>query len=192
MALRILLVDDEAERAQLVTETLGAAGHTVLVGRSTSTPLIDQVRAADPDVVIVAMELPDRDALEQMRTIGQDDPKPIVMFVGRSDRETMLEAIKAGVAAYVIDGIDPHRVRDIVDVAVAQFREFQALRSQLTEARASLADRKLIERAKGILMSRRQCSEEEAYGELRKMAMSRGQKLAEIAENIIAVAALLA
>jgi response regulator NasT len=126
-----------------------------------------------------------------MATITRDQPKPIVMFADASDATMIGRAVKAGVSAYVVDGIDPQRVKPVVDVAIAQFREFQALRDELAQTKSSLAGRKLIERAKGLLMTERGMSEDEAYRALRKLAMDRGQRLTIVAENLLAVAQLL-
>jgi response regulator NasT len=126
-----------------------------------------------------------------MQRIHEEQPRPILMFVDESDSESIQAAVRAGVSAYVVDGLKSRSVRPIVEVAIARFREFQALRSELVAARASLADRKLIERAKGILMSRHRMSEDEAYHRLRRAAMERSMKLAEVARHVVELAELL-
>jgi response regulator NasT len=123
--------------------------------------------------------------------VTRDDPRPIVMFTQDQDRTMIREALKAGVTAYVVDGLSAERIRPIMDVAVARFEQSQALHQELQEARATLAERKVIERAKGILMQQRGCSEDEAYRLLRKAAMDGNKRLAEVAEQLIAMIKLL-
>jgi response regulator NasT len=123
--------------------------------------------------------------------VTRDDPRPIVMFTQDREGAMIREALKAGVSAYVVDGLSVERIRPIMDVAVARFEQSQALRQELEEARASLTERKVIERAKGILMKQRACSEEEAYRLLRKAAMDGNKRLAEVAEQLIAMSRLL-
>jgi response regulator NasT len=141
--------------------------------------------------VIVDMQSPDRDVLEDMQRLNRDQPRPIVMFVDESDNESIHAAVEAGVSAYVVNGLQAGRVRPIIEVAIARFQAFQALRGELEAARTSLAERKLIERAKGILMSRRNVDEEQAYRLLRKTAMDRKTKLVEVARQVIEMAELL-
>ena len=190
MALRVLLVDQEPDRASTLERVLRDAGYDLLGKVAPNTELLDQVRRLGPDVIIVDMALPDRDTLEYMATLTRDQPKPIVMFVDQSDETMIGRAVKAGVSAYVVDGVDPQRVKPIVDVAIAQFREFQALRDELAQTKSNLAGRKLIDRAKGLLMAERDLSEEDAYRALRKLAMDRGMRLSDVAEEILAVAKL--
>ncbi len=190
MALRVLLVDQEPDRASTLERVLRDAGYALLGKVAPNTELLDQVRRLGPDVIIVDMALPDRDTLEYMATLTRDQPKPIVMFVDQSDETMIGRAVKAGVSAYVVDGLDPQRVKPIVDVAIAQFREFQALRDELAQTKSNLAGRKLIDRAKGLLMAERDLSEEDAYRALRKLAMDRGMRLSDVAEEILAVAKL--
>jgi two-component system, response regulator / RNA-binding antiterminator len=123
--------------------------------------------------------------------LNRDNPHPVVMFAAEGDTDAIERAVRAGVSAYVVDGLNPARVKTILDVAVARFREYQALRRELQETRTQLADRKQIDRAKGLLMKHRDMDEEQAYRAMRKMAMDRGQRLAEVANNIIAVLEML-
>ena len=123
--------------------------------------------------------------------ITRDDPRPIVMFTQDQDRTLMRAALEAGVSAYVVDGLSVERVRPIVEVALARFEQWQALRRELDQAQANLAERKVIERAKGIVMKQRGCTEDEAYAMLRKLAMSRNQRLAQVAESVVTMAELL-
>src|SRR4029453_13823934 len=150
-----------------------------------------KVNQAQPDVVIVDMECPDRDVLEHMSQITRNQPRPIVMFVDRSDSESIQAAVQAGVSAYVVGGLHADRVKPVVEVAIARFHEFQTLRRELESARSSLVDRKVIERAKGILMKHRGMAEEDAFRALRKMAMDRKIRLAAVAREVVAAAELL-
>ena len=191
MSLSVLLVDDDPERAAIVEPALRKAGYEVVTVVDPATEMLAQVRARRPDVIIIDRDSPDRDTLEHVRMITRDDPRPIVMFTQDKDRTLMREALEAGVSAYVVDGLSVERVRPIVEVALVRFEQWQALRRELDRAQTNLAERKLIERAKGIVMKQRGCTEDEAYAMLRKLAMSRQQRLAQVAESVIAMADLL-
>jgi response regulator NasT len=189
--LRIVLVDDKPERSDELARALVDEGYEVAGRLGGRDDLRARIADLAPDVVIVDMQSPDRDVLEDMQRIHEEQPRPILMFVDESDSESIQAAVRAGVSAYVVDGLKSRSVRPIVEVAIARFREFQALRSELEAARASLADRKLIERAKGILMSRHRLSEDDAYHRLRRVAMERNMKLAEVARHVVELAELL-
>jgi response regulator NasT len=189
--LRIALVDEKPERSDDLQRALLEAGYDVVARLSGRDDLRACIAATEPDVIIVDLQSPDRDMLEDMQRIHAEQPRPILMFVDESDSESIQAAVRAGVSAYVVDGLKSRRVRPIVEVAIARFVEFQALRSELDAARSSLADRKLIERAKGILMDRHHVSEDEAYHRLRRTAMDRNLKLAEVARQVVEMAELL-
>jgi len=161
------------------------------LSRRWTRPSIAQVRAVKPDVIVIDRDSPDRDTLEHVCMITRDEPRPIVMFTQDHNQALMREALQAGVSAYVVDGLAAERVQGIVNVAVARFEQWQGLRDELNQAQASLAERKVIDRAKGILMKQRRCSEDEAYRLLRKTAMDRNERLVQVAHNIIAMASLL-
>jgi response regulator NasT len=187
----VLLVDDDPARAAIVEPALRAAGYELVTVVGTATEMLAQVRARRPDVIIIDRDSPDRDTLEHVCMITRDDPRPIVMFTQDKDRTLMREALEAGVSAYVVDGLSVERVRPIVEVAMARFEQWQALRRELDQAQTNLAERKVIERAKGIVMKQRRCTEDEAYVLLRKLAMDRNQRLAHVAESVITMAELL-
>lgn len=189
--LRVILVDESRGRAAILEQALQDAGHQVVARLNSHSDLLARVQELRPDVILIDLQSPDRDTLEHLRSIGRDQPKPIVMFAERSDAATTQEAIRAGVSAYLVDEVNPRRLKSIMEVAIARFREFQALRRELDETRSKLAERKVIEKAKGLLMSHRGMSEEQAYQALRKMAMDRNQRLAEVAQNVITVMELL-
>lgn len=191
-ALRVMLVDADPGRMAILEQAMGDAGYRVVARLSAYQRLNEQVTAHQPDVIIIDMDSPGRDMLEHMRSISEERPKPIVMFAEQGDAGTIEKAIKAGVSAYVVDGLTGARIKNIVDVAIARFREYQALRKELEDTRTRLSERKLIDRAKGILMQRRGMDEDDAYRALRKMAMDRNIRLAEAAQSVISVAELLA
>lgn len=185
--LRVMLVDDLPARAALLEQALRDQQFEVVARLATAAGLADEVASLEPDVIIIDIDSPDRDTLEHMASLHRDNPRPVVMFAGEGETATIERAVRAGVSAYIVDGLNPGRVRTIVDVAIARFREYQALRRELEEMRTQLADRKQIDRAKALLMRHRKMSEEAAYKAMRKMAMDRGQRLPEVAANIIAV-----
>jgi len=191
MSLRVILVDDERERAALVRESLISSGFEVVAVLGTGAGLARRVADLAADVIIADIDSPDRDTLEDMRRVAFDHGRPVVMFAQDGNPATIRAAVEAGVSAYVVDGLTPDRVKPVVDVAIARFRQFQDLRSQLDKARTTLAERKLVERAKGILMKRRDCDEETAYRLMRGMAMDQKLRLADIASRIIDAAQLL-
>ncbi|MFI9652637.1 ANTAR domain-containing protein [Guyparkeria halopsychrophila] len=185
--MRVMLIDQDRGRAAIVEQSLQDAGHEVVARLASVERLSQEVEAHQPDVVIIDIESPDRDALENMSVVSRDNPRPIVLFSEEDSEESIAKAIKAGVSAYIYDGMRVDRVRPIVDVAVARFREFQALRNELDETRTQLEDRKVVEKAKGLLMKHRGFDETQAYHAMRKMAMNRNQQLVETARNVIAV-----
>lgn len=191
VALNIMIVDDTPRRAALLEQGLLDAGHHVIVRLRQPYDLLREVRKHQPDVIIIEVESPDRDTLEHICVVSRDDPKPVVIFAEKSDEHTIREALRAGVSAYVVDGVDRARVQFIVQVAVARFREYQAMREELEQAKTTIADNKTIDRAKGIVMRQRQCSEQQAYALLRKLAMDQNKRIAEIARNVLSAAQVL-
>jgi len=188
----VMLVDDTPARAAMLEQALTDCGFEVVCRMASAQGLMKQVAEHQPDVVIVDIESPDRDMLEHMTVLNQHLPKPVIMFAEQGDSNTIDRAIRAGVSAYVVDGLNPDRVRSIVDVAVARFREFQALRNELQQTRTRLADRQVIDKAKALLIQHRQMDEDEAYHAMRKLAMDRSQKLVDVANDIVSVLGLLA
>jgi two-component system, response regulator / RNA-binding antiterminator len=191
MSLRVLLVDDERERAMLVKTALEAEGFTVAAVLAAGAFLPERLAVLEADVIIVDIDSPDRDVLEDMRIVAHHHQRPVVMFAQDGSLATIRAAVEAGVSAYVVDGLKAGRVRPVVDVAIAHFRRFQQVKGELDKTKAMLAERKRIDRAKGILMRSRGCDEDQAYRSMRKMAMDGKCKLADIAAKIIAAAELL-
>ena len=188
---KILLVDDNAARAEAVQTALAQEGFARPILLPDTEDLPARVAEIGPDVIIIDVESPSRDVLESMREITRERPRPVVMFVDKSDEAATKEAIEAGVSAYIIAGLDPQRVKPILDVAIARFRTYMGMREELERTRSSLKERKLIEKAKGILMRERGLDEDAAFRTLRKLAMDKGKRLGEIAEQVIAVSEIL-
>ncbi len=191
MSLRVLVVDGDARRAPDVVDALMKAGYQVTAVLETGMNLYAKVREIRPDVILIDMDSPDRDMLEHLRAINHHDPHPIVMFCQDDADATITAAVKAGVSAYVVDGLQAHRIKPILQTAVARFQTFQTLREELSKAQTTLTERKTLERAKGILMKQRGFSEDEAYHALRKLAMNRNKRLVDVAEGVIEAAELL-
>lgn len=189
--LRIMLVDRLPERTNTVEQALSAAGHQVVARVMAGGDLAADVAAVSPDVIIVDIDSPDRDTLEHMRTISRERPRPVVMFTNDDNASTIRSAVRAGVSAYVVDGLHASRVLPVLEVAIARFEEFQAMREELEQTKSTLAERKLVEKAKGILMRQTRMDEEAAYKAMRKMAMDRNIKLVDLARTLIAAAELL-
>jgi two-component system, response regulator / RNA-binding antiterminator len=190
-AMRVLVVDESPERADSLREGLRRAGYEVSASLSSAGSLLAAIEQLEPDVIVIDTESPSRDVLEHLVVMTQHTPRPVVMFSNDSAPETIREAVRAGVSAYVVDGMEPDRIRAIIDVALAQFEDFQRLREELAEANLKLAERKLVERAKGLLMKSRSLDEEAAYALLRKFAMDRKLRLGEVAQQLIDAADLL-
>jgi response regulator NasT len=145
----------------------------------------------DPDVIFIDLENPNRDVLEQMFQVSRSVHRPIAMFVDRSDTESTEAAIEAGVSAYVVDGLRKERVKPILDMTISRFRAFNRLREELDRTKQALQERKVIDKAKGILMKNRGISEEEAYALLRSTAMNENRRLADVAHSLVTAAKLL-
>jgi len=186
-----MLVDDNTLRRGQVEQALGVHGHEIAVRLDTSANLHDAVKRYTPDLILIDVDAPSRDTLESLSRITSDYPRPIVMFADEGDGDTIRRAVRAGVSAYVVDGLAVQRLRPIIEVAIARFHEYQALRRELDETRTRLADRKDVDRAKGLLMERRKLNETQAYELLRRMAMDRGMKLGDASRALIAAADLL-
>ncbi|MCD5993601.1 ANTAR domain-containing protein [Pseudomonas sp. CDFA 602] len=186
--LRILLINDTPKKVGRLKSALVEAGFEVIDESGLIIDLPARVDAVRPDVILIDTESPGRDVMEQVVLVSRDQPRPIVMFTDEHDQEVMRQAIKSGVSAYIVEGIQAQRLQPILDVAMARFESDQALRAQFDQ---QLAERKRIELAKGLLMKMKDCNEEEAYTLMRRQAMSRQQKLIQVAEQIIAMSELL-
>ena len=183
--LRIMVIDEDADRGRVVADALRAAGYVIVGHAGADDDLLPCVKQAEPDIILVTVDAPSRDTLEQLGIVHRENPRPMVMFSRADDGRIVADAIRAGVSAYITEGLTTARVRPIIEVAIAQFRHIQALRRELDETRTTLADRKLVDRAKGVLMAGQGLSEPQAYRMLQKLAMDRKLKLADAARNII-------
>ncbi|MGE5384672.1 MAG: ANTAR domain-containing response regulator [Betaproteobacteria bacterium] len=189
--LRILVIDELQQRAADICRGLILAGHQVAAVLPSAVDLPAQVADIRPDVILIETDAPSRDTLEHLAAMERDAPRPVVVFAREGDNDIIRRAVAAGVTAYVVDGLEPNRLKPIIDVALARFEAHQSLRQELAEAKGRLSDRKRIDRAKGILMKSRGLDEDAAYAALRTLAMNRGKPLGQVAQDVIDMAGLL-
>jgi response regulator NasT len=189
--LKILIVDANPVRAAIIDEGLREAGFTGLVRIGATQGLIAAIEMHDPDVVVIDLEDPSRDALADMFLVSRHVKRPITMFVDQSDAASIEAAVEAGVSAYIVDGLKKERMQPILQACISRFNAFRKLREELDEARSQLEERKLVDRAKGIVMRMKGLPEEEAYALLRRTAMNEKRKLVDIARSIITAAEVL-
>ncbi len=183
--LNILVIDEDPGRATLLEEALLEAGYTHVMLIHSTLNLEERIQALAPDMVIVDLQRPDRETLEGVFTVTQTVRKPTALFVDESDEDMIGRAVEAGVGAYVVDGLKRERVKAVVDLAVSRFESFNRLLDERDAARNALAERKTIDRAKGLLMRHKGLEEDEAYSLLRSTAMKQSRKIAEIADSVI-------
>jgi len=186
--LRVMLVDDDPCRSNVVEQTLLADGHRVIAKFGTASDLSAAVFSCKPQIVFIGVDAPAPNTLESLDQLKRDNPRPVVLFAERSDADTIRRAVQAGVSAYVVDGLQPNRINAVIEVALARFEMHQSLQKDLEQARSRLADQRDIQRAKGIIMKRRQLDENEAFVVLRKMAMDRKQRLGDFARVVLSAA----
>ncbi|RLJ68218.1 ANTAR domain-containing response regulator [Sulfurisoma sediminicola] len=189
--LRVLVIDELEARAGEICAGLALAGHQVAALLPTAADLTRRVEEIGPDVILIQTDAPSRDTLEHLAVINAAAPRPVVMFAKNRDGRVMRKAFKAGVSAYVVDGLTPGRLAPVIDVAIARFEEHQELRRERDVATQALAERKTIDRAKGVLMKARGMDEQAAYAALRKLAMDRGQTLGRAAADVVEMAKVL-
>ncbi len=183
--LNILVIDEDPGRAAVLEEALVSSGYSHVVTIQSTTNLRTRVAALCPDMIIIDLQNPDRKKLDDLFEVTRQVQKPIAMFVDQSDGDTTRRAMEAGVSAYVVDGLKGERVHAVVDVAINRFEAFQKLVNERDTARTELNDRKLIDRAKGLLMEHRNINEDEAYKLLRTAAMRQSRKISTVADSII-------
>lgn len=189
--LTILVIDENTIRASIIEEGLREAGHLHVTVIHEVQGIARSIESLAPDVIIIDLENPNRDMLEHLFQLTRSVSRPIAMFVDRADTESIAAAVDAGVSAYIVDGLKKERVKPILDMAVIRFRAFDRLQRELHDAKTALSERKVIERAKGILMKMRGLSEEEAFALLRQSAMNEKKKMVEIAQSVVTAASLL-
>lgn len=190
--IRILIIDENRIRASVIEAGLREAGYDDLTIVHDVSGIARKIETIDPDVIVIDLENPNRDMLENMFQLSRAVQRPIAMFVDRSDQASIEAAVEAGVSAYVVDGLKQERVKPILEMAISRFNAFSRMARELEDARSELESRKLIERAKGILITTRGLSEADAYALLRKTAMNQNRKISEIAQSLITAAGLLA
>ncbi len=189
--LRVMIVDDSEERSLYLRLMLEQVGYTVVAEVFEPRMIYEAVKTHAPDVIIIDTESPSRDTLEHVALLSERDPRPIVMFSSDRGSTAIREAVQAGVSAYIVDGLAAERVKPIIEVAIARFESYQAVKTELAEVKTRLSDRKLIDRAKGVLMKARGLDENAAYAALRRLAMERSLSMGEVSRQLLAVSDLL-
>ncbi|PAP96626.1 ANTAR domain-containing response regulator [Mesorhizobium wenxiniae] len=190
-SLTVLVIDENHIRASIIEAGLREAGHEQVTVVHDVAGIARRIAEIEPDVIVIDLENPNRDMLENMFQLSRVVKRPIAMFVDRSDQASIEAAVAAGVSAYVVDGLRQERVKPILEMAISRFNAFSRMARELEEARSELEDRKVIDRAKGILMRSRGVSEDAAYTLLRKTAMNQNRKISEIAQSLVTAAGLL-
>lgn len=190
-SLTILLIEESAVRAAILEDGMRQAGYTHVIRIDDMVNLPNKICAVDPDVVVIGLENASRDTLEQMFQVSRSVRRPIAMFVDNDDTAMIQAAVDAGVSAYVVNCLSKERVRPIIDVTISRFHAFRRLQEELAQAKEALEARKVIERAKGILMQQQNLSEDEAYRMMRRTAMSQKRKLFDIAQSVVTAAQVL-
>lgn len=189
--LNVLVIDENRIRAAIIEEGLRDAGYDQVTVMGVMHGLARRIADLNPDVIVIDLENPNRDMLESMFQLSRAVQRPIAMFVDKSDEASIEAAVEAGVSAYIVDGLKQERVRPILKMAISRFNAFSRLNRELEETRGELENRKVIDRAKGLLMRSRGLSEDEAYALLRRTAMNQNRKIAEIAQSLVTAAGLL-
>jgi response regulator NasT len=189
--LAIIVVEPDRERALRIVDGLRASSDHEITVISEATGLARRIAELNPDIVLIDVADPSRDVLEDLALVSGPMERPVAMFVDRSDEQMTRAAIEAGVSAYVVDGLQPDRIKPILDAAIARFHMFQKMRAELAATKAALEERKIIDRAKAILMKARGIDEEAAYALLRKTAMDQNRRMADIAQQLVMAAGLL-
>ena len=188
---RVLVIDDDAARASMIEEGLREAGHGSVDVITDMRELLRRIVSIDPEVIVIDLGNPNRDVLDQMFQVSRAVARPVAMFVDQSDRASIEAAIDAGVSAYVVNGLKRERVKSVLDTAISRFNLINRLHQELDRTKRALEDRKVIDKAKGILMKTRDLTEEDAYALLRSTAMKESRRVAEVAQGLITAAKLL-
>ncbi|MDN3276852.1 ANTAR domain-containing protein [Frankia sp. RB7] len=188
---KIVIVDESPIRAAILEEGLREAGFTQIVHISEMQSLLARIYAVDPDIILIDLENPSRDVLEAMFQVSRAVRRPIAMFVDQSDSSSIQASVEAGVSAYIVDGLKKERIKPILDLCVSRFNAFAKLQEELERTKSQLEDRKVIEKAKGILMRVKSLNEDEAYVLMRSTAMREKKKIGEIAQSIITASEML-
>src|SRR5437660_8267205 len=190
-SLKIVIVDESPIRAAILEEGLRESGHVQVVRLEDTQHLLARIYAIDPDVILIDLENPSRDVLEQMFQVSRAVRRPVAMFVDQSDAASIEAAVDAGVSAYIVGGLRKERVQNILDLCISRFNAFARLQDELERTKSALDERKAIDRAKGILMKAKNLTEQDAYSLLRRTAMNENKKIADVAQSVITAAELL-
>ena len=188
LSVKIAIVDESPVRSAILEEGLREAGFTEVIRIAEMTNLLARIYQIDPDVILIDLENPSRDVLEQMFQVSRIVKRPIAMFVDQSDTASIQASVDAGVASYIVDGLKKERIKYILDTCISRFNAFAKLQDELDRTKNALEERKVIDRAKGIVMTAKKLTEEEAYALLRSTAMKENKKIAEIAQSVITAA----
>src|SRR5438552_819284 len=190
-SLKIVIVDKNPIRAAILEDGLREAGHVHVVRVDETSHLLARIYAVDPDVILIDLENPSRDVLEQMFQVSRAVRRPVAMFVDQSDAASIQASVDAGVSAYIVDGLRKERIKPILDLCISRFNAFSKLQAELDRTKSALEERKEIDRAKGILMKVKGLTEDEAYVLMRSTAMREKKKIGEIAQSILTASELL-
>lgn len=188
---RILVVEPDPDKVQSIIDALTEGGWLNVRALAQVSSLQRIIKEFAPDIVLIDMANPDRDTLEHVIMVTDTQSRAVALFVDQTDEELTQAALGAGVSAYVVDGLQMHRIKPVLDTAIARFQMMRKMRSELDAAKQALEDRKTIDRAKGILMRQRGMSEDEAYTLLRQTAMGQGRKIIDVAQALVTAADLL-
>lgn len=189
--LRILVVEPDPERAHSIIDALTADGWTNLHVVGDVSALARKMKTLSPDIVLIDLANPDRDTLEHISMVSDAKSRPVAMFVDKTDDTMTQAAIQAGLSAYVVDGLHMNRIKPVIETAIARFQVMRKMQTELDAAKRALADRKTIDRAKGLIMKARGIGEDEAYALLRKSAMDQGKKVIDVAQALVTASDLL-
>lgn len=189
--LTIVVVEEDRDRAIAIVDALKESGDCDVFVIGNSSGLARKIAAHAPDIVLIDVDNPTRDMLEELTLASGPLERPVAMFVSSAAGNLAQAAIDAGVSAYVVDGLSPARIKPVIDTAIARFRMVRQMRTELSETRRALEERKVIDRAKGLLMKSKGIDEDAAYALLRKTAMDQGRRVADVAEALVTAAGLL-
>ena len=185
-----MLIDEDSSKTDMLMESLNEAGFEVAGRVSCNDDIISGIQRYEPDVLVIDMETPDDSIFNQLVEINKQIPKPIVFFADKGETDVIKKAVKTGVSAFIVDGLTARRIKPVIELAIERFKEMQSLYKELAETKTNLEERKIIEKAKGILMSKKNVSEDAAYNSLRKLAMEQNKKLIDVARSMIELSEL--
>jgi response regulator NasT len=187
-----MLIEKSTVSTSILQSVLANEGYDIPVTVRSHDDIFKNASDKSPDLIIANVDIPDETLLLQLKYINDVNPLPVVIFSQHGSSDYIESAVKAGVSAFIVDGLSAERVKPVIEVALARFNSYNSLRNELEKTRESLASRKIIEKAKGLIMEQKQCSEELAYNSLRKLAMDRNKKIVEVSQNVIDLSSLLA